>query len=67
MDAPRWRITYWDPYDHDNIHVYGSPGGHLGWPTKASAEAFIRYMKLCDPWCNLPALADTLRAEEIEN
>lgn len=63
MDTNRFRITYFDPAATGEVHTieYRRPDGRLGWLSRAEAESWIAYMKLCEPWCNLPALAATLQ------
>lgn len=68
MDAHRFRITYFDPDATGEVHTieHRCPDGRLGYRSRAEAESWIAYMKLCDPWRNVPALAATLQVVEGE-
>lgn len=64
----RYRIWY----GPDAIYPSGSPGSHChkfayeSWDNKEQAEAWVEYMKKCDPWNNYPDIADTLVVKEYE-
>jgi len=59
-------------YGPDGMYSYGSPGSHCGrfayesWGHKDQAQAWIDYIKKCDPWKNYPDIADTLVVKEYE-